>query len=65
MDTTVVAGVPGVGASEVCRLARKRLGEGYTLLNVGDVMLEEAIAEGLVADRADLATLSRRDVERL
>ena len=65
MDTTVVTGVPGVGASEVCRLARKRLGEGYTLLNVGDVMLEEAIAEGLVADRADLGTLSRRDVERL
>lgn len=62
MDTTVVSGVPGVGASEVCRLARQQLGEEYTLLNVGDIMLEEAIAQGLVTERGDLGTLSRRDL---
>lgn len=62
MDATVISGVPGVGASEVCRLARQQLGEEYTLLNVGDIMLEEAIAQGLVTERGDLGTLSRRDL---
>jgi adenylate kinase len=65
IDTTVISGVPGVGASEICRLARQHLGERYTLLNFGDVMLEEAINQGLVSERADLGTLSRRAIRRL
>ncbi len=67
MDVTVVSGVPGVGASRVCQEARSRLGEGYTLLNFGDVMLERAVARGrdLSADRDDLATLPRREIRVL
>jgi adenylate kinase len=65
IDTTVISGVPGVGASEVCRLARQRLGDEYKLLNFGDIMLEEAIAQGLVSERADLGTLSRQEIHRL
>jgi adenylate kinase len=67
MDVTVVSGVPGVGASQVCQEARSRLGEGYTLLNFGDVMLERAVAgdREFVADRDDLATLPRREIRLL
>ncbi len=65
IDTTVISGVPGVGASEVCRLARQQLGDAYKLLNFGDVMLEEAIAQELVSRRADLGTLSRQEIHRL
>jgi adenylate kinase len=65
MDVTVVTGVPGVGASNVCREARSRLEGGYELLNFGDVMLEEALARGLVTDRDDLAKLPRREVRLL
>jgi adenylate kinase len=67
MDVTVVSGVPGVGASRVCQEARSRLGEEYTLLNFGDVMLERAVAgdREFVADRDDLATLPRREVRLL
>ena len=67
MDVTVVSGVPGVGASRVCQEARSRLGEGYTLLNFGDVMLERAVARDrdLGADRDDLATLPRREIRLL
>jgi adenylate kinase len=64
-DVTVVTGVPGVGASHVCAEARSRLGEGYKLLNFGDIMLERAVSRGLVADRDDLATLPRRDIALL
>ena len=65
MDTTVISGVPGVGASEVCRRAKQRVGDRYTLLNFGDIMLEEAISRGMVSDRADLGTLSRRETHLL
>jgi adenylate kinase len=67
MDVTVVSGVPGVGASRVCQEARSRLGEGYTLLNFGDVMLERAVARDrdLGADRDGLATLPRREIRVL
>ncbi|MEF8906736.1 MAG: adenylate kinase [Haloarculaceae archaeon] len=67
MDVTVVSGVPGVGSSRVCQEARSRLGEGYTLLNFGDVMLERAVAgdREFVADRDDLATLPRREIRLL
>jgi Archaeal adenylate kinase len=65
IDTTVISGVPGVGASEVCRRARQHLGDSYKLLNFGDVMLEKAIAQGIVSERADLGTLSRQETRRL
>ncbi|MFB6128099.1 MAG: adenylate kinase [Halolamina sp.] len=64
-DVTVVSGVPGVGASRVCQLARRELGDGYTLLNFGDVMLEEAVSRQLVTSREELSSLSRRDIELL
>lgn len=64
-DVTIVSGVPGVGASEVCQTARAQLGEGYRLLNFGDVMLERAVTRGMVQDRNDLATLPRREVRLL
>ena len=66
-DLTVVTGVPGVGASRVCQAARSRLGEAYTLLNFGDVMLERAMTRDrdLVTDRDDLATLPRREIRIL
>jgi adenylate kinase len=60
-DVTVVSGVPGVGASEVCQTARSQLGDAYHLMNYGDVMLERAITRGMVQDRNDLATLPRRE----
>ncbi len=66
MDVTVASGVPGVGASRVCQEARSQLGEGYTLLNFGDVMLERAVARNQdVAGRDDLATLPRREIRLL
>ena len=65
MPVTVVSGVPGVGASQVCEGARKALGEGYELLNFGDVMLEEAIAREGVTSRDDLRELSLRETRLL
>lgn len=65
MDLTVISGVPGVGASAVCRTARKELGDGYELINFGDVMLEEAAAAGLARGRDELATLTQRELELL
>ncbi|AUX08054.1 adenylate kinase [Halalkaliarchaeum desulfuricum] len=65
MDLTVVSGVPGVGASEVCRTARAELGDGYELINFGDVMLEKAAARGLTRDRDELSKLSQRDLQLL
>lgn len=65
MDVTVVSGVPGVGASRVCREARDRLADAYELLNFGDVMLERAASRGLVETRDDLAALSRRETRLL
>ncbi|MDZ7731020.1 MAG: AAA family ATPase [Natrialbaceae archaeon] len=65
MDVTIVTGVPGVGTSHVSREARRSLEDGYELLNFGDIMLEQAVAQGLVTDRDDLASLSRRDIRLL
>lgn len=65
MDVTVVTGVPGVGASNVCREARTRLADDYELLNFGDIMLEEAVTRGLVRERDELATLPLRDIRLL
>lgn len=58
---TVVSGVPGVGSSQICSGARRELGDGYALVNVGDVMLEAAAIEGLATSREELAALSVRD----
>lgn len=60
-ETVVVTGVPGVGASRVCEEARRELGDAYTLVNVGDVMLEEALERGLATDRNELAQLPIQD----
>jgi adenylate kinase len=65
MDVTVVSGVPGVGASRVCEAARRDLGDGYELVNLGDVMLEEAATHRLVESRDELSTLTRRELRVL
>jgi len=59
--TVVVTGIPGVGASRVCERTRRRLGDEYTLVNVGDVMVESALEHGLADTRDDLAHLAPRD----
>lgn len=61
----VVSGVPGVGASKVCEHARRRLGDEYTLVNVGDIMLEEALEHGLARSREELSRLRLRDQRAL
>lgn len=65
MDVTVVSGVPGVGASRVSESARSELGAGYELVNMGDVMLEEAAVRGLVSSRDDLATVPLGELRQL
>jgi adenylate kinase len=64
MTVVFVAGVPGVGVSSVCQEARQTI-EDYELVNFGDVMLEQAATHGLVTARSELASLSRRETERL
>jgi adenylate kinase len=61
MGVTVVSGIPGVGASKVCEEARRELGERYTLVNTGDVMLEAALERGLANSREGLAELPLAD----
>lgn len=63
--TVVVTGIPGVGASRVCQQARRELGDEFTLVNFGDVMLEEGLEVGLVDSRGDLASLSMADQRML
>jgi len=65
MSVTIVAGVTGVGLTSVCQAVRGKLGDGYTLLNFGDVMLEQAATSGITTDRAELATLSQTQTRRL
>ena len=64
-ENIIVSGVPGVGASKVCEHARRALGEEYTLVNVGDVMLQEALEHGLATDREELVRLRFRDQRAL
>ncbi|MEF8822346.1 MAG: AAA family ATPase [Halovenus sp.] len=64
-DNIVVSGVPGVGASKVCEHTRRQLGEEYTLVNVGDVMLQEALEHGLATSRKELVRLRLRDQRAL
>ena len=61
MSVTIVSGVPGVGSSRVCEEARHHLGDGFELVNFGDVMVEEAIARGIATSRDELASLPMRD----
>lgn len=65
MTVTLVSGVTGVGLSSVCQTARRKLGDGYKLINFGDVMLEQAATSGVATGRGDLATLSQRQTRRL
>ena len=65
MTVTLVSGVTGVGLSSVCQTARRTLGDGYKLINFGDVMLEQAATGGVVTERGDLATLSQTQTRRL
>jgi adenylate kinase len=61
----VVSGVPGVGASKVCEQTRRELGDEYTLVNIGDVMLQEALEHGLANSREELVRLRLRDQRAL
>jgi len=61
----VITGVPGVGATKVSENARRKLGEEYNLVNVGDVMLEEALERGLARSRKELSRLQFRDQRAL
>lgn len=63
--TVVVSGIPGVGASRVCEQARRQLGDEYTLVNVGDIMLQEALEHGLATSREELSRLWLRDQRAL
>lgn len=65
MTVTLVSGVTGVGLSSVCQTVRRGLGEGYKLINFGDVMLEQAAANGITTDRSKLAGLSKAQTRRL
>ncbi len=65
MSVTLVSGVTGVGLSTVCQTLRRKLGDGYKLVNFGDVMLEQAATRGLGTERGELATLSQRETRRL
>lgn len=65
MTVTIAAGVPGVGSTRVCELARQRLDDDYELLNYGDVMLEEAMASELAAGRDDLRKIPREEMRHL
>ena len=65
MSVTLVSGVTGVGLSTVCQTLRQKLGDGYKLVNFGDVMLEQAATRGLATERGELATLSQQETRRL
>ncbi|GAB7091110.1 adenylate kinase [Halorubrum luteum] len=65
MSVTPISGVTGVGLSSVCREARRRLSDEYTLINFGDSMLEQAATAGITTDRDELSSLSRREIRRL
>ncbi|OYR47553.1 MULTISPECIES: adenylate kinase [unclassified Halorubrum] len=65
MAVTLVSGVNGVGLSSVCQAVRRGLGDGYKLINFGDVMLEQAAAMGFTTERAKLGDLSQSQTRRL
>ena len=65
MSVTLVSGVNGVGLSSVCQAVRRGLGDGYKLINFGDVMLEQAATMGITTERAQLGKLSQTETRRL
>lgn len=65
MVVCIVGGVPGVGSTRVCELARRDLGDEFELINFGDVMLEEAMAREHVATRDDLGDLPITEMNHL
>jgi adenylate kinase len=65
MSSVLVTGVPGIGTGAVCEQARRELGDGFDLINVGDVVLEHALERGLASTREDLASLSVSDLRLL
>ena len=65
MSVTLISGVTGVGLSSICQDVRSRLGDNYTLINFGDVMLEEAAAHDITVQRDELSDLSRTQTRRL
>ena len=64
MGVTVLAGVPGVGLTALAERARKQLSDEYELVNFGDVMLEQAVANDLVETRGDLSRETTRRLQR-
>ncbi|MFW6317869.1 MAG: adenylate kinase [Halorubrum sp.] len=65
MSVTLVSGVNGVGLSSVCQAVRRGLGDGYKLINFGDVMLEQAATMGITTERSRLGALSQTETRRL
>jgi len=65
MAVSIVGGVPGVGSTRVCELARQDLEDEFELLNFGDVMLEEAMAREQLATRDDLRNLPITEMHHL
>jgi Archaeal adenylate kinase len=65
MAVTLISGVTGVGLSSICQRVRASLDNEYLLLNFGDVMLEQAVAHDITADRSELSSLSHRQTQRL
>ena len=65
MSVTLVSGVTGVGLSSICQEVRGRLDDSHTLVNFGDVMLEQAATHDITVDRDELSTLSRTQTRRL
>lgn len=65
MVVSIVGGVPGVGSTRVCELARQDLGDDFELVNYGDVMLEEAMAHEHAATRDELGRLPITEMNHL
>jgi adenylate kinase len=65
MALTLISGVTGVGLTSICQRVRRQLDDDYLLLNFGDVMLEQAMAQDVTADRDELSSLSHRQTQRL
>ncbi|MFC7187738.1 adenylate kinase [Halorubrum yunnanense] len=65
MSVTLISGVTGVGLTSICQRVRRQLDDDYLLLNFGDVMLEQAMAQDITVDRNELSALSLRRTQRL
>lgn len=66
MTVIVVAGTPGVGKTTVLKTALKNTSVDFTIVNYGDVMMEEARKKG-VKDRDEMRHLPpevQREIQR-